>query len=104
MSVTGHGIVRAAPEHLVHGHAGALTLDVPQRFVHGGDHLVVDRTTAPVRAEVSALPQVFNTVGIPTDQPRFEVLLERGRHGIRLIAVVRRPNALEASLAGAALE
>src|SRR5947208_15998239 len=72
--VAGHGVVRAAPEHVIDRHAGAPALDIPQRFVQGGEHLVVDRAAAPVGAEVGALPQVFDAVGILTDKPRFEVL------------------------------
>ena len=98
--ITSHGVVRAAPEHLVDRHARAFALYVPERLVHGGDHLVVDRSTAPVGAEVGALPQVLDTVRILTDKPWFEVLFERSRHGISLKAVVGRPNAVEARFTG----
>src|SRR5262249_32711527 len=72
--ITRYRIVRAASQHLVDRHAGALPLDVPQRFVHGGDHLVIDRTASPVSAEIGALPQVLDTVGIFTDKPGLQML------------------------------
>src|SRR5205085_1746130 len=68
--VTGHGIVGASAEHLINGHAAALALDIPQSFIHGADHFVVDRSAAPVGAEVCALPLVLNAIGILAAEPR----------------------------------
>src|SRR5262249_47559526 len=56
------------PEQLVDGHNGALALDVPKRLVHAAEGVVQDRPVAPVRADVTALPDVLDVVGIPADQ------------------------------------
>ena len=102
--VAGNGVVRLAAEHLEDGHAGALALDVPERFVEGAEDLVVDRSVAPVRLEMGALPKVFDAVGIFADDPGFEVLLEGGDYGLRLIVVVGRSDAVESRLARDYLE
>src|ERR1035437_6302771 len=98
--VTRHRIVGPPAEHLVHRHAGALALDVPQGFIHGSDHFLVDRSPPPVSAEVRALPQVLDSVGILADEPRFQVLFESSGDGESLVIVVRRSNSVESRFAG----
>lgn len=44
---------------------------------------------------MQALPQVFNLIRILADQPRAQVLFESGDHGLRLIVVARRADAIE---------
>src|SRR5947207_7254316 len=78
MVITRHRVVRAAAEHLVERHAGTFALDIPKRFVHGGERFIVYRSTTPVCAEVGALPQILDSIGILADQPRLEMLFERG--------------------------
>src|SRR5439155_25799920 len=98
--VARHRVVRASAQHLVYGHAGAFSLDVPQGFVHSADHLVVHRSAAPVRAEVRALPEILDAVRVLADQPRLEMLFQSGCHGERLVAVVCGADAVQSWLAG----
>jgi len=65
---------------------------------------LVDRGAQQVSAEfgleLALANQVLDTVGVLTDQPRFQVLFERGDYRVRLVLVVRRSDSSEAGLAG----
>ena len=68
---------RFAAEQLVDGHVGALALDVPQRLVDAAHGVVKHRPVAPVRADVHRLPDVFDVIGVFTQQERSEEVVHR---------------------------
>src|ERR1035437_9543685 len=88
-----------AAEQLVHGHAGPLALDVPERLVHAGDGVVQNWSAPPVGADHSCLPDIFDVVGVPTEQEWLEVLLDGGDDGKRPLREGGAAEAPKASVA-----
>src|SRR5258708_36992551 len=104
MVIDGNAVPRFSAEHFVDRHTGALAFDVPQSHIHGGEHVVVHRAVAPVVAHLCRLPQVFDSVRIFPDQPRFQMIFQSGNYGHGLVVIVGRTDAINARLAGDDLE
>ena len=98
--VAGDGVAYLAAEEFVDGHAGALAFDVPKGHVHAAENVVVDGAIAPVGAEMAALPEVFDLLGVLADEVRGEMLFESGDDGVGLEVVAGRADAVEAGFAG----
>jgi hypothetical protein len=97
-------IPHLAAEQLVHRHAGALALDVPQRHIHRAQHVVVHRAVPPVGLEVRALPEVADPRRVLADQPGLQMMFERGDDRLGLVIIVGRADAVKAGFRGDDLE
>src|SRR5439155_25569609 len=88
VAVDEDAVARAPAEQLVHGHAGRLALEVPERGVDGRDRGHPDGPAAPVRALVQVLPRVLDPRRVASDEQRADVILEVRRD--RELAPVER--------------
>ena len=57
----------AAPE-LIEGHVCQLALDIPKGHVDAGHGIVDDRSVPPIGIDHHQVPQIFDLIGIPSDQ------------------------------------
>jgi hypothetical protein len=87
-AVGADALTHRAAQQVVHGHAEALSLDVPQRLVDAGDGAGEHRAATVELALGEHLPVVFDAVGVLAGEVHGE-LLHRGRHDIR-VALQRR--------------
>ena len=85
MRVTGRGFAAFAAQELVHGHAGAFALDVPQGDVDARNRVVEYGSVAPVPVDHIHLPDVFDTVHVPADEKGFQVFLEGRLDGVETL-------------------
>ena len=76
MAVNHYPFTGGTAQQLVQRHIGGFGFDVPQRHIDSRDRRHGDRATTPVRAFIEELPDIFDAVGITTNQLRAEMIFQ----------------------------
>lgn len=100
MRVERNRITHLATDQLVYGHAGALAFDVPQRHIECTECVVLNRTVAPIGADVRTLPEILDTIGVFAEPKRCVLLLDRCHHRGCVVHITRGTDAVEPRFTG----
>ena len=104
MSVAIHRKAAFAAEQLVHRHAGALALDVPERLIESAQGVVQHRPVAPVALHQVHLKKLFAARDIFTKHKRLDVLFDGSIGGAEALGKGGAAQPIQARLGGQHLD